>query len=107
MHVQRWVPISEYHPGMSLGMHAGMIDGPQLDMLHLEAALQEADIPCVFDPRRPGDTFARHIAVVPSPIRLMVREIDLQRAERLKQDLSQAESHPSSASYDADDGCER
>ena len=84
---QRWVVLSEYHPGMSVAMHAAMLDGPQLDMVHLESELLEAGIHCVFEPRRPGENFARHMGIVPSPIRLMVREIDLPRAERLKHDL--------------------
>ena len=83
----RWVSLAEYTPTPTAHA-AGMLDGPQLELLQLESELQEAGVPCVFEPRRPGENFAhQYAAMPPSAIRLMVREVDLQRAERLRGEL--------------------
>lgn len=81
-----WVAIMEYRPVVGpVFMPVASFDGAQLNMLRFEAELQEAGIPAVFDPRRPGDEFTSESE--PTPIRLMIRERDVLEAKRLMKAL--------------------
>ena len=86
MSEQTWVALMEYRPAVgSVFMPAPSFDGAQLDMLRVEAELQEAGIPAVFDPRRPGDEFTSESE--PTLIRLMIPERDVPQAKRIMKAL--------------------
>lgn len=78
----QWVPLMEHSPTMGVFGSRLLIDGAQMEMLLVEGELVAADIPAVFDPRRPGESFANE--AIDTPVRLMVREIDLTRARQVR-----------------------
>ena len=70
-----------------------LIDGDGAELLFLEAALKQEGIDAAFDPFRPGEAggFTRDCA---QPVRLMVRQSDLDRAREIVDQARRAEPEP-------------
>jgi len=84
-----WVVLEEH----MLPVGWVLIDGDGAELLFLEAALKQEGIDAAFDPFRPGEAggFTRDCA---QPVRLMVRQSDLDRAREIVDQARRAEPEP-------------
>lgn len=78
-HEEQWVPVAG-----GVTSAGGTMPGGVLDLLYVEAVLRDAGVPCMFDPARPGESWA--YPGVQNETRLLVPESQLSRARRLLSD---------------------